>query len=197
MINLDEMLKVKPTGIKLERGRLLVSGPLLHDAFFGRSVILMTDYKPVGSMGFILNKPTEFYVSDLIEGFPEMELPLFSGGPVQSDNIFFMHKRGDIIEDSVNIIGDLYWGGNFAQAQDYLIQGIIQATDVKFFIGYAGWDESQLDDELNTDSWIVSNLINTDEALKTTTKNLWKENIDKFGSRYKNWVNFPADPSDN
>jgi putative transcriptional regulator len=196
MINLDKILRVKPSGIPIDKGRLLVSGPLLHDFFFGRSVIFMTEYSNEGAMGFILNKKTDLFVSDLIEDFPELNIPVFAGGPVQSDSLFFIHKHANIIENSITVIDDLAFGGNFEQIQDYLSQGIMRADTIKFFLGYSGWDYKQLDNELEKESWIISTLKSTNEVL-LADDNLWKKNISKFGSRYKNWLNFPENPTDN
>jgi len=93
MKRLDKILDFKPTGLKIAKGRLLLSEPFLKDYFFKRSVILMLDHDEFGSMGMIINRETEYYISDLVDGFPEFDSKVFLGGPVQTENIFILRAR--------------------------------------------------------------------------------------------------------
>lgn len=197
MIDLDKIIKIRPTGITLENGKLLVSSPILHDYYFGRSVVLITDHQESGSMGFILNKPTDFFVADMIEGFPDMDLPLYSGGPVQTDSIFILHCRPDIIDDSTIIDDKLAWGGDFSQIQDYLHQGIIAPSEIKFFLGYSGWGKDQLDEEISNESWIICESNKKSEILSYQNNEYWNKTVNGFGNRYENWFKIPSNPSDN
>jgi putative transcriptional regulator len=197
MNDLDKILKVKPSGIELEKGKLLISVPFLHDYFFGHSVVLMTEHLSSGSMGFIINKPTELFVADMIEGFPDLDMPLYTGGPVQTDSIFILHKRADLIDDSSHIINDLYWGGDFTQIQSYLHQGIIKPNEIRFFLGYSGWEDEQLDIELMRESWIIAQLESSDDIFDRNTKEHWYKVVKSFGNKYMNWLKFPENPSDN
>ena len=73
-----------------EKGRILLSEPFLNDSFFKRSVILLAENTVEGSMGFILNKPVGYSIHELITDFPEFDSPVYFGGPVESNSLFFL-----------------------------------------------------------------------------------------------------------
>jgi len=183
------MLKIPPS-----RGKLLIAEPsILNDKSFNRSVIYLTEHTNEGSIGFILNKPTEFILSDLI---PEIncDFIIYNGGPVEQENLYFIHKLPELIPDSIHIANNIYWGGNFDVLTTLLKNNSIKATDIRFFLGYSGWSEAQLKVELNEPSWIViennfSNLftINSDE--------FWKNQLLEIGGEYQIWANAPEDPA--
>src|SRR5882724_1184969 len=86
-------------------GKLLVS-------YFKRSVILLGEHSTEGTVGFILNKPTDLTLNDALEDFPPFEVPLYFGGPVQTDTIHFLHTLGEQLEGSKRILPGIWWGGN-------------------------------------------------------------------------------------
>ena len=194
---LDKLLKVEPTGIKVNAGKIIISAPFMHDYFFGRSIVLLLEHNNDGSMGFIINKPTELYVSDMIEGFPDVSLPLFIGGPVQTDSIFFIHNRPDLIDDSIKVYGDLHWGGNFKQLRTFIAEGMIQTNEIRFFLGYSGWEAQQLDGELKAETWIVANKLSFEKIINTDANKLWQSTIKALGDKYVHWLNFPKNPEEN
>ena len=96
-----------------EKGYLLISEPsILGDESFNRSVILLADYSDEGSVGFILNKPLDYTIRDLI---PEIDASfrIYNGGPVEQDNLYFIHKIPELIPNSIEISYGIYWGGDF------------------------------------------------------------------------------------
>ena len=140
----------------LEKGKILIAEPsIIGDASFNRSIILLVEHGNNGSIGFILNKPMSLNISDLI---PEIEsnLKIYNGGPVQQDNLYFIHKISDLIPESIMISEGLYWSGNFEYVLKLIKKGKINKNDIRFFLGYSGWDFNQLNDELDNNSWILS-----------------------------------------
>ena len=94
---------------KPKKGDLLIAEPsIIGDMSFNRSIVLLTDHSAEGSIGFILNKPLEFTISDLI---PEIETPIkvYNGGPVEQDNLYFIHKVPDLIPNSIEISLGIFW----------------------------------------------------------------------------------------
>ena len=92
------MVTLKPT-----KGKLLIAEPsLTGDVSFNRSVVLLAEHSTEGSVGFILNKPLEYQINDLVT---EIELPflVYNGGPVEQDNLYFIHKVPHLIDNSVEI----------------------------------------------------------------------------------------------
>ena len=85
----------------IKKGKILIAEPsIIGDISFNRSIILLADHNNEGSIGFILNKPLDYSLGDLI---PEIEsnFPIYNGGPVQQDNLYFIHKVAELIPDSI------------------------------------------------------------------------------------------------
>jgi hypothetical protein len=88
------------------KGHLLLSEPFLNDEFFKRSVILLAENSSSGSMGFIINKPMGYYVHELIKSFPESEMPVYFGGPVENNSLFFLPFRSTTYQEFIEVIID-------------------------------------------------------------------------------------------
>ena len=196
MTSMDNILDFKPTGLAIKKGRLLLSEPFLKDYFFKRSVILMLDHDEFGSMGMIISRETEYTISDLVDGFPKFDSKVFLGGPVQTESVFILHRKGELINGSQEILPGLYWGGDFEQIKQLISVGLIKNTDLRFYLGYSGWSKGQLDNELKENSWIVAESKN-DYIFANQPKDLWKEILNLYGNDYEMWINFPIDPQEN
>jgi len=130
---------------ELAKGKILISEPFLGDPNFSRSVILLLEYsKENGAVGFVLNKPTDLNMSDMIEEYPIDSFRYHYGGPVKPENVFFLHTLGDSIDHSQQIIPGLWWGGDFDQITSLIKSGTVPQREVKFFGGYSGWAAQQL-----------------------------------------------------
>lgn len=184
--------------IKPSQGTMLLSEPsIIGDASFSRAVVLLTEYNEHGAVGFILNKPVSYTLDQLI---PEinMEIPIFHGGPVDTDNLYFIHSVPDLITDSHSINDSIYWGGDFNAAFNLLLSGEITTDQIKFFLGYSGWESGQLDDELNASSWLVVNEPKQEKAIFNSNVNtFWRDKMRKLGGSYEFWSNAPDNPHDN
>ena len=82
------------------------------------------------------------------------------------------------------------------------IQALIEAdktvaSKIRFFLGYSGWGEKQLTDELKENAWIVADNISTDEILSTSDDQFWNHCLEKQGERFKTISKFPINPQDN
>jgi len=183
------MLKIKPS-----KGRLLIAEPsILNDKSFNRSVIFLTEHNSDGTIGFILNKPSEFKIVDLIPDI-DCDFVIYNGGPVEQENLYFIHKIPELITDSVHIANNIYWGGNFEKLTALLNNNMIKADDIRFFLGYSGWSQEQLNTELIESSWIV--IENKFENLfSVESDEFWKNQLLKFGGEYQIWANAPEDPA--
>ena len=130
--------------IKPSRGFLLIAEPsIIGDLSFNRSCILLAEHNHEGSIGFILNKPLRYDLNDLV---PEVspEIPVFNGGPVEQDNLYFIHNAPELIDNSVYIDFGIYWGGDFTQIIELLNSGRLSNDQIQFFLGYSGWGPNQL-----------------------------------------------------
>ena len=97
-------------GISISKGKVLLAQPFMTDPHFSRSVILLVEHNEETSLGFILNKPLRINVNELIAEFPEIDSEVYYGGPVATDTIHYVHKKGDILEDSKMVTPGIYIG---------------------------------------------------------------------------------------
>jgi len=184
------------TSLELKKGHLLIAEPsITGDISFNRSVILLAEHTNSGSIGFILNKPLDFSLKDLL---PELtqDFIVYNGGPVEQDNLYFIHKIPHLIPDSVEISEGIYWAGNFDTVCELINQGRISEKDIRFFLGYSGWDTNQLFDELSHNSWVVvKNKYQSTIIEKKYNSSLWKEKMVELGGNYVIWSNAPENPT--
>lgn len=177
-----------------QAGRVLVSEPFLMDSYFKRSVILLGEHGDDGSVGFILNKPTDLSLNDALEDFPPFDVPLYFGGPVQTDTIHFLHTLGSKLEGSKEILPGIFWGGSLEMLKLLIDTNQVTTNDIRFFAGYSGWEPHQLEDELKGRTWLISNG-KRDFAFSENPEELWGEVLRSMGSQYAILANFPEDPS--
>ncbi len=179
---------------KPKSGKTLISEPSLQDFYFNRSVVLLAEHSEEdGSMGVIINKPINLKLKDASKDFPDIDYPLYLGGPVHSDRFYYLHTLGDKIPGAVKIMDGLFWGGEVQKLVELIKLNIVSQEQVRFFIGYSGWQPNQLNNELKEKSWIVTNSsLNT--IMASRPEELWSNMLKKLGNDYAIWANYPADP---
>lgn len=178
--------------LKPERGRLLIAEPaILNDSSFKRAIILLTEHTESSSVGFILNRPLSYSLNDLV---PEIDcdFTVYQGGPVEQDNLYFIHKVPHLIPNSIEVANGIFWGGNFELLKELLNNNLLEPTDIRFFLGYSGWGVNQLEDELYSHSWFVSEN-DYRNILSTDNETFWKDQLLQKGGKYKIWANAPSD----
>jgi putative transcriptional regulator len=180
---------------KLKKGQLLIAEPsTLGDLSFNRSVILLADHNESGSVGFIINKPLKYTIHDLI---PEIDanFKIYNGGPVEQDNLYFIHNIPHLIPNSIEISNGIYWGGDFDSTRTLINEGKIHKNNIRFFLGYSGWEANQLEHEMTSNSWIISKNIHENKIIGKSTADFWKEKILEIGGEYLIWSNAPENPT--
>ena len=185
------------TTLKPEKGVLLIAEPsIIGDVSFNRSVVLLAEYNDNGSVGFILNKPLDNTLNDFI---PEIKstIPVYNGGPVEQDNLYFIHKIPELIPNSIEISNGIFWGGDFNEILSLLQENKIKNSEIRFFLGYSGWSNEQLEQELEVKSWVVINNDYKNDILSKSDSTFWKEKMIEFGGDYLIWSNAPENPNYN
>lgn len=180
-----------------EPGKVLIAEPFLNDTYFSRSVIFLCEHTPEGSFGFVLNNFLENGLKDLIPDFPDIDIRVSVGGPVDNSNLFFIHSLGEKIPNAQEISKDMYIGGKFEAVKAQIIEDPESAKYFRFFVGYSGWDQGQLDDELKEKSWVVLENFSREVVLDTQNNHLWRDLMATMGGKFEVMANFPKNPSDN
>lgn len=189
-----EKLKFDTT-LAPQTGKILISEPFAPDDTFKRAVVLLVRHKEEeGTVGLILNKPTGIHIKDAIATFPEFKSEVFYGGPVSPNNLYFLHTHGDAIQGSMPVVDGLYWGGDFEQIKMMVTTGEILPNSIRFFAGYSGWSEGQLENEMAEKAWIVAD-INQQEVMRGAFDKQWSRSLRKMGKQFAVMANFPSDPS--
>ncbi len=178
------------TNIVIEKGKLLLAEPFMADPYFKRAVVLMCEHQKHGSLGFILNKPTDLTIHDVMPEFPPFDVPLYYGGPVHIDRLHFMHNLGDLINDSLKISDGVYWGGDFKELQFLITNEMVTPQNVRFFVGHAGWSEGQLTEEMEEGSWIAADM-HANYLFKADPANLWKMVMGNKGAAFEILAELP------
>lgn len=177
------------------QGSLLVSAPFLKDYHFARSVVLVVEHNDEGSMGIVMNKNFSNLMT-LNELVPELAsippIPLYKGGPVGRDTLFYLHTFS-YLKDALPLGNGLYVNGDFEQMKRYILAGGETQGMVRFFMGYAGWQRGQLTQEIEANTWMVSNDSQVD-LLNMYLRDLWKESLCNMGGKYAVWSRYPKYP---
>ena len=160
-------------------GSLLLAAPSMRDPNFRRTVIFMAAHTSgEGAFGYILNRPLEQQVADLLPDHqlgPLGKVPVFIGGPVSTDKLAFASLHWNRKKSTLRCQTHL----SVADALHELSLG----HDVRGFVGYAGWTEGQLEGELLKRSWITSPARKVVLATEKPTQ-LWSAVLEDMGPVY-------------
>lgn len=173
------------------RGTLLIANPFLKDPNFARTVVFLCEHTSEGSFGFVLNKRFPKNLVELDPEFNIQQMPVFQGGPVQRDALHFLHQYPQLINGGEEVLENVYWGDNYESL--LMNADVFDLKKIRFFIGYSGWSEGQLDNELKEESWLTVTATRK-LIFETEPENIWKESLKHLGGDYKMMINFPTDP---
>ena len=192
------IFQVKSNKALPHTGSILIASPLLYDYHFVRSVVLMVTHNSEGSMGIVMNKDFRYHIS-LNQLVPNLEsapsIPVYKGGPVGRNTIFFIHTLPEL-EGSFDLGNGLYLNGDFEAIQQYILAGNPIEGRIRFFAGYAGWNNEQLQREINEDSWIIGET-SKQHLLDENYRGLWQTSMNELGNPYQLWAKYPQYPSCN
>lgn len=155
----------------------------MWDHNFRRAVILISEYGPDGVIGFVLNKELAQTLSELSIDLPGMDAPVFHGGPVSRDRLYFLHNVGDLLKGSILVSKGVWFGGDFDQLRFLISTQLIASHNIRFFVGYSGWSVDQLNEEIEDKSWIVENM-DANFLFNTEPENLWSRVLQIKGDVY-------------
>jgi len=178
---------------KADKGRILISEPFLADTYFKRSVVFLTENSSEGSVGFVLNKPIDLKIQDVLQDFPQIDSGISIGGPVNTNTIHYIHTLGEQLPESVHVKGSIWWGGNFDTLKNLALTGAVRGDEVRFFLGYSGWSPNQLEDEINENAWLIGE-IPDNLIMKGIKSDFWNEVLQNMQNKYQVWANFPENP---
>ncbi|MFN0057829.1 MAG: YqgE/AlgH family protein [Planctomycetota bacterium] len=188
-------------------GTLLIAGPGLVDPNFRRAVVLVCEHSEEGSMGLVLNRPLN---APLAKVFPQLAKlasadsaaaeetlgNLHCGGPVENGRLLVLSTGAQVGEDDRRVLEGIYLVADVGAVLSDLAAGIVVPSAYRFFLGYSGWGEGQLDQELAEESWITR--VGQDKLIFATRPDaIWSEALRALGGVYRFYAEMPHDPSMN
>lgn len=178
---------------QITAGSILIADPFLKDPNFLRTTVFLCEHQEEGSFGFVLNRKHKVAIGELIEELEGCNYPVYYGGPVQMNSVHFLHQRPDIVTGGLEIIDGIFWGGNFEEVTTLIKNKIITQHQIRFFIGYSGWSEGQLENEMKEKSWLITDG-NRKLVFHRNTDLIWKDALQQLGGEYTQLINYPIDP---
>lgn len=195
------LFKVKSTSQIPMAGALLVAEPFMREGCFNHGVVSLIDYMPdEGATGVVMNNRTEYSLSELLDGIEvQSRIPVFCGGPLGQDRLYFLHTLGsDIIPQARCYAPGMYVGGDFESIISYVNGGYPIEGNVRFFIGYSNWAEGQLERELHHENWVLAPVpSDSTEMLTGAGDSYWHRAVRTMGEAYRPWTLLPRNVSVN
>lgn len=179
--------------VRPAKGMLLVAAVNLTEDTFNRSVVLLCDHEDKGSFGLVLNHLLPWKLDDVIEAMEKRQVELRRGGPVQPSTLHFIHRCADLDIGSEEVVPGIFWGGDFEALQKHIIAGDVAPSDYRYFLGYSGWGEGQLLDEVKRDSWYLRPAT-AELVFDSQPANQWRRVLQSMGPSFGLIANFPDQP---
>ncbi len=167
----------------------LIAMPGLEEPLFKRSVIYVCEHNDEGAMGLVINKLVDDFtvknVLDKLEIDPtprdpaiNLDRPVFSGGPLADDRGFILHTPCEGFGSSIRISDQTM----ITTSKDVLetLGTPDQPKDVLVALGYAAWEQGQLEQELLNNSWLTIEA-NSDIIFRTPIAERWREAAKMIG----------------
>ncbi len=171
-------------------GSLLLAHPAMKDPNFRRSVVLMSSHNAEGAIGVVLNRPLGKRLGELSGDFalrPLASIPLFTGGPVQTEQLVL--AAWQIRDDGFR----LHFGIDPDKAEELMAE---EDTQVRGFLGYSGWSAGQLEKEMKVRTWVVVD-VPEDLLTQSQDENLWRIVLSREGAEWQLLAGEPEDPGVN
>lgn len=185
-------------------GRLLVATPTIGDANFHRTVIVLVNHNADGSLGVVINRPSERPVTETLPRWSELVCAptvVFDGGPVQPSTGLALARCGRAVgdqlanADALAAVQGLQGAFTVDLESDAAIAGAY-IEDMRLFSGYAGWSPRQLEAEIEAGAWFVADA-DLDDLFTDNPSDLWSEILRRQRGNVRWFANYPADPRDN
>jgi putative transcriptional regulator len=188
----------KKLEMQVGRGSFLIASPHLRDPNFRQTVVLMCEHGHGGSLGLVINRRTTQHIMDVLPqavGLQERAGMVYSGGPVQKENLLVLHRLSGTVPDAQPIFDGVCLGGDMAMLEEVSANGDPSGL-VRVYMGYSGWAPGQLQLELTTGSWLILpaelKMVFARDPLQ-----VWPTILRSLGGVFALYATMPPDPSEN
>ena len=161
----------------------------MMDPRFIMSVTLLCLHDDDGSFGLILNRPAPVFIDPVTFTLHQEHrleyFPVYLGGPVEPENLFFIFRSDHHIENTTEILPGVYLSSSPKALSKHQELNSLDNSTIRFFLGYAGWSFFQLDCEISNGSWFT-HPASLDLTLFTSPEDLWLESLKSIGPDFYN-----------
>jgi putative transcriptional regulator len=185
---------------EVEAGAALVAAPGLRDPNFRRTVVLIIEHRSSGTLGVVLNRPSDVPVREVLPTWAihtAVPQSLYVGGPMEQQAALCVAALPAGVdpattEGMISVRGSLALV-NLDTDPDVMVPRL---RGLRVFAGYAGWDQGQLADEVDRGDWVVVPAL-PDDVLAPADTDLWSRTLRRQGMPLALLATYPADPSQN
>jgi len=179
----------------LAQGRILVAPRDSPDPHFANSVIVLARYDRSGALGLMIHYKSDLTVQKAlkdIKGAEKRTDPIYVGGPVDIPVVLGLLRSKSTPEAGDHVAGKVYLLGS-RQSVGQAIAAGRTASELRIFIGYAGWGPRQLESEVRRSGWYI---FDYDESVvfDEHPDTLWDRMIAKAERRFAILEPVPANP---
>jgi putative transcriptional regulator len=180
---------------EIGKGKLLIAMPKLVDPNFRQAIVFLCEHGPEGSLGLVVNRPTEVDASALVNDLPSLAGAgrIYAGGPVGKNTMLIL-CRADEANTEPDILEDVF----LAKDLDSLKAPGPLGLDgrMRCFLGYAGWAAGQLQEEVEAGAWTLVPG-ETELIFDPDPTMLWQDMMLRIGGECSMYSSMPRDPSMN
>ncbi|MGH3942973.1 MAG: YqgE/AlgH family protein [Pseudonocardiaceae bacterium] len=185
---------------EVEPGSALIAAPGLRDPNFYRTVVLIIEHSVAGTLGIVLNRPSEVAISDVLPSWgphATVSQALYVGGPMEQRAALCVAALPAGM-DAASTKGMISVRGPLALVDLDTDPKVMapQLRGLRVFAGYAGWDQGQLDDEIDRGNWVVAPAL-AEDVLAPPDIDLWGRTLRRQGPPLSLLATYPTDPSQN
>ncbi len=167
------------------KGQFLISAKHLQDPNFYKTVVLLIEHGDNGAMGLVVNRPSAVNVSHALSGhleIPEVEDPVFIGGPVEPGGLIVLHDRADLAQ-SDPVIPGIFVPSSASDFEEVIREATENPkhTSFRVYSGCAGWSPGQLEGELHRGDWYLLPATR-DMVFEDDPYTLWEETLKRVAA---------------
>jgi putative transcriptional regulator len=193
-------------------GTMLIASLALEDPNFHRTVVLIIQHTAAdGTLGLILNRPlgdkVSLYSSEELQKLvgaedvvsdarAELGGLFFQGGPVQPGYLFFLHRLQDVIQGGTVVCPGVCLGGDLDAIRAHATVLATPEPALRFYLGYSGWKEGQLEAEIGMGAWIMAEA-RPEFVFDAEPGQLWQRALYSLGGTYRALSFIPENPEVN
>ncbi len=142
------------------RNHFLISMPHMSDRNFTHTLTYICDHTEDGAMGIVINRPLDLSLKDILghldmetDSMKDPDMPVYSGGPVQSERGFVLHSPSEKEWLSSHPVNEQI---HLSTSLDILESIAAGRGPERFLValGYAGWGAGQLEQEIGENAWL-------------------------------------------